>query len=304
MVYGMKLSSIRYLLREGFRNIWQNRFMAIASVGVLVSCLLLTGGAYLFFVNVDHAFEWVYGQNVVVVFVKDDCSEAQTTALGEKLKAVTNVSDVEFVSKEETLEKLAGSLSEAVFEEYRQNNPMQDSYVVTFSDLSKLDATVAQIETIPEVDKPVSYSGDIARTLTKVRGVVLAVGGWIIGMLLLVSLFIIANTIKLTVYSRRLEIYIMKSVGATNSFVRIPFIIEGIVLGLVAGGISYGLIYLIYSRLASMFTSTSLMFGLVAFGDVWWQLLAGFLCAGVLTGMLGSAISMRKYLKNGGSLGE
>ena len=92
----MKLSSLRYLLREGFRNLWQNRFMSIASIGVLVSCLLLTGFAYLVFANVDHAFDWVYGQNVVAVFVDLESTPEETAEVGEKLKAITNVASVEF----------------------------------------------------------------------------------------------------------------------------------------------------------------------------------------------------------------
>lgn len=295
----MRFSSIRYLLREGFRNIWQNRFMAIASIGVLVSCLLLTGGAYLIFANIDHAFEWVYGQNVVVVFADPSCDDEQVAAMGEKIESITNVSSVTFVSKEEALQKYADDLPEATFEEMLgEDNPMQDSFIVSFEDLSQFEATMMQIEQIPGVED-IANNSDIAQTLTKVRQVVLAVGGWIIGMLLLVSLFIIANTIKLTVYNRRLEIYIMKSVGATNAFIRIPFVIEGMVLGLIAGLLSYGILYFVYSRLTGMFTFGS-FFNLISFSSVWWIMLIGFLVAGVLTGVAGSAISMSKYLKEEG----
>lgn len=298
----MRLSSFQYLLREGFRSIWQNRFMAIASIGVLISCLLLTGGAYLTFVNIDHVFDWVYEQNVVVAFVKDTYTDEQTTALGSSLSHIANVSHVEFLSKEQSLEKLQDSLPAAIFESLQgENNPLQDSYIVTFADLEKFDATLLQIEQLDGVDT-VSYSGDLAETLTRVRRVVLTVGGWVISILLLVSLFIISNTIKLTVYSRRLEIYIMKSVGATNSFIRLPFVVEGMVLGLISGGLSYGILYYIYNRLTAAF-SFGPMLGLVSFGKVWAILLVGFLTAGILTGVLGSAISIGKYLKDEGGVG-
>ncbi len=299
----MRLSSFQYLLREGFRSIWQNRFMAIASIGVLISCLLLTGGAYLTFVNIDHVFDWVYEQNVVVAFVKDTYTDEQTTALGSSLSRIANVSHVEFLSKEQSLEKLQDSLPAAIFESLQgENNPLQDSYIVTFADLEKFDATLLQIEQLDGVDT-VSYSGDLAETLTRVRRVVLTVGGWVISILLLVSLFIISNTIKLTVYSRRLEIYIMKSVGATNSFIRLPFVVEGMVLGLISGGLSYGILYYIYNRLTAAF-SFGPMLGLVSFGKVWAILLVGFLTAGILTGVLGSAISIGKYLKDEGGVGS
>ncbi len=296
----MRWSSFQYLVREGFRSIWQNRFMAMASIGVLVSCLLLTGGAYLTFVNIDNIFNWVYEQNVVVAFVDDGYTDEQARALEQRIEAITNVADAEFLSKADSLDRLQDSLPETLFESLQgENNPLQDSYIVTFEDLAKFDATLMQLQEMEGVDT-VSYSGDLAATLTRIRQVVLTVGGWIIVVLLLVSLFIISNTIKLTVYSRRLEIYIMKSVGATDAFIRFPFAVEGMVLGLLSGGLSYGLIWYIYTRMAENF-SFGPMLGLVSFARVWPVLLVGFLVAGLLTGVLGSVISMSKYLKIEGS---
>lgn len=291
----MRFSSFRYLVREGFRNLWQNRFMAIASIGVLVSCLLLTGGAYLVFENIDHAFEWVYGQNVIVAFADPDVTDEQSAEIQEKIESITNVASVEYVSKEELMERYLDSFPEELHEDLMAENPLQDSFVVTFADLSKFDATVMQIKQVERIDT-VEYEPEIAQVLTKVRQVVLAVGGWIIGLLLLVSLFIIANTIKLTVYNRRLEIYIMRSVGATSGFIRFPFVVEGMMLGLISAGLSYGLLYLVYSQLAKLFTFSN-YFKLISFSSVWLVLLLGFLIGGVITGMLGSVISMRKYLK-------
>ena len=291
----MRFSSFRYLVREGFRNLWQNRFMAIASIGVLVSCLLLTGGAYLVFENIDHAFEWMYGQNVIVAFADPDVTDEQSAEIQEKIESITNVASVEYVSKEELMERYLDSFPEELHEDLMAENPLQDSFVVTFADLSKFDATVMQIKQVERIDT-VEDAPEIAQVLTKVRQVVLAVGGWIIGLLLLVSLFIIANTIKLTVYNRRLEIYIMRSVGATSGFIRFPFVVEGMMLGLISAGLSYGLLYLVYSQLAKLFTFSN-YFKLISFSSVWLVLLLGFLIGGVITGMLGSVISMRKYLK-------
>lgn len=295
----MRPSSLRYLIREGFRNIWQNRFMAIASIGVLISCLLLTGFAYLVFANIDHAFKWVYGQNVVVVFADPGATQEETAVIGEQIRQVANVATVTYVSKEETLEKLKDDLPANTYEEMQgENNPLQDSYVVSLRDLAELDATLMQLKKISRVED-VTYDGNIAQMLTKINQVVLAVGGWIIVMLLLVSLFIIANTIKLTVYNRRLEIYIMKSVGATNGFIRFPFVIEGMVLGLVSGLVSFGLIAYIYDKLAGLFTF-GVSFKPLNFSNVWGVVFAGFLVIGIVTGIAGSAISMTKYLKDEG----
>lgn len=299
----MKLSSVRYLMREGFRNIWQNRFMAIASICVLISCLLLTGGAYLIFENINNAFKQVYEQNVVVVFAKEQTTQEQLKNLEQQLRQIDNIKSVQFVSKDETLETYKNDIPEATYQEMQgSENPMLDLYVVTFDDLEQFDATLAQIEKLSNIDD-VSSNKTIAQTLTKVRNIVLTVAGWIIGILLLVSLFIISNTIKLTVYSRRLEIYIMKSVGATNLFIRIPFLIEGMMLGLTSGLLAYGIIYYLYDQLAGMFSSTGI-FGIVSFSEVWVTVFVGFLAAGVLTGMLGSAISMGRYLKRDGGTSD
>lgn len=298
----MKWSSFQYLVREGFRNLWQNRFMAAASIGVLVSCLLLTGGAYLAFVNIDNMFDWVYEQNVVVAFVDDTVPEADVPAMEEKLESINNVVGVDFLSKEDTLLRMQESLPPALFESLKgENNPLQHSYVITFADLSKFDSTLQQVEGMEGIAS-VSYSGDMAATLTRVRQVILTVGGWIIAVLLLVSLFIISNTIKLTVYSRRLEIYIMKSVGATDAFIRFPFAVEGMVMGLLSGGLAYGVMYYLYNKLA-VSVSFGPMLGLVSLsrGHLWLILLVGFLAAGLLTGVLGSVISMSRYLKTEGS---
>lgn len=296
----MRWSSFQYLLREGFRNLWQNRFMAAASIGVLISCLLLTGGAYLAFVNIDHIFNWVYEQNVVVAFVEDSVSDDDTTALKGKLEGIHNVLGVEFLSRDDTLDRLQDSLPESLFESLQgENNPLQHSYIITFDDLALFESTLEQVEALPEIES-VSYSGDLAATLTRLRQVILTIGGWIIAVLLLVSLFIISNTIKLTVYSRRLEIYIMKSVGATDAFIRFPFAVEGMVMGLASGGIAYGVMYYVYGKLAQNFTFGP-MLGLVNFSRVWLVLLVGFLAAGFLTGVLGSVISMSRYLKTEGS---
>ena len=291
----MRFSSFRYLVQVGFRNLWQNRFMAIASIGVLVSCLILTGGAYMVFENIDRAFEWMYGQNVIVAFAEEGATDEQTAQMTEKLESITNVASVEFVSKEELMTRYLDSFPEELHEDLMAENPLQDSFIITFADLAKFDATVMQVQQVEHIDT-VEYEPEIAGLLTKVRQVVLAVGGWIIGLLLLVSLFIIANTIKLTVYNRRLEIYIMRSVGATSGFIRFPFVVEGMVLGLLSGAISYGILYFVYTQLARLFTFGD-PYKLIPFSEVWLVLLLGFLIGGVLTGVLGSAISMGKYLR-------
>ncbi len=297
----MRSHDIRYLTREGFHNVWQNRFMALASVGVLICCLLLTGFAYLVFVNIDHLFQTAYEQNVVAVYLLEDTDEAGIERVGEQLRQMANVADVTFVSKEESLERYGEELPKETYESLQgDENPLPDTYIVSLRELENFQQTLDEIGRLDGVED-VSYDGDIASTLTRVRRLVLGIGGTIIIVLLIVSLFIIANTIKLTVYNRRLEIYIMKSVGATDSFIRFPFLVEGVVLGFCAGVVAYGLIYLLYSQLVRSF-SFGVFMRLVPFSAVWGTLLAGFLVGGILVGVCGSAISMNRYLKVEGGL--
>jgi len=298
----MKLSSLRYLLREGFRSIWQNRFMAIASVAVLVSCLMITAGAYLVFMNVNHAFDFVYSQNKLVAFVKEDVTAAQLPALEKQLKGLAGVESVTFLSKDDSMKKFQNALPSAVYQSMLgEENPLLDSYVITL-DPAKLDSVILQLDNNAQIDD-VSYSGNLAHTLVQIRQMVFTVGGWIIAVLLVVSVFIISNTIKLTVHNRRLEIYIMKSVGATNSFIRLPFIIEGLVIGLVSGLLGFGIIWGVYGQLAANFSPGGFM-SLISFGSVSATLLIGFLAAGGLTGVIGSAVSMGKYLRDEGGIND
>lgn len=295
----MRTHDVQYLVKEGVRNTWQNRFMALASVGVLICCLLLTGFSYLVFVNIDHLFQTAYEQNVVAVYLDVGLDEPSVQAVGDRLQAIGNIASVSFVSKEESLARYGEDLPAETYESLKgEENPLPDTYIVSLRELKDFEQTLSSIRALDGVED-VSYDGDIAATLTRIRHMVLAIGGLIIAVLLIVSLFIIANTIKLTVYNRRLEIYIMKSVGATDGFVRFPFVVEGIILGFFAGAIGYGLIFAVYTQLVKNI-SLGVLLSLVPFSVVWVRLLVGFLAGGILVGMCGSAISMSRYLKQEG----
>lgn len=290
----MRFNTFRFLVKEGVRSLRQNFFMSAASILVLVSCLLITGCAYLVYENVEHAFDWAYQQNVVVAYAKDEVTDERATAIKAELEAQSNVAQVEYISKEALLDRYKDEFGE-LLEDLQADNPLQDAFVISFQDLTLFDETVSLVKTIDGIDK-VDYDQALSETLVKVRNVVLTVGVWVIALLLIVSLFIIANTIKLTVYSRRREISIMRSVGATQWFVRFPFMVEGIILGSVAGAVSYGLLFGVYEIIRQNFTFSSSL-ELIPFAVVWWQLLVGFLAGGMFTGILGSTLSIGRYLK-------
>ncbi len=290
----MRFNMLRYLVKEGYRSLRKNPFMSLASILILVCCLLMTGCAFLVFQNVDHGFEWAYQQNIVVAYSDAETTAEQTDTLLGQINAMDNVESVEFVSKEDLLERYSAEFGD-LLADLQEDNPLQDAFVIRFKDLSIFDATVEQIRVLEQVDT-VDYNADLSATLVKVRDLVLTIGMWVIVLLLLVSLFIIANTIKLTVYTRRLEIFIMRSVGATNWFIRFPFMIEGLILGCTAGTVAYGALYGLYAVVRKVFPFSS-SFELIAFGMVWWQLLLGFIVGGMLVGLLGSTLSTARYLK-------
>ncbi len=292
----MRFNTFRFLVKEGVRGLSKNWFMSLASVLVLVSCLLITGCAYLVLQNIDHGMQWAYQQNVAAVYAEAGLSEDQLKDLETQLAAIPNVVEVEFKSNEQLLEDYRDEYG-ALFDDLEKDNPLPDAYFVHFENLELFNQSVTAIAQLEGVES-IGYDQAMADMTVKIRTVVVSVGGWVIALLLAVSLFIISNTIKLTVYSRRREIFIMRSVGATQSFIRFPFMVEGVILGSLAGSVAYGLVFGLYQALGSSglldFGST---FSLIPFSMVWWKLLVGFLAGGILTGVLGSAISITRYLK-------
>ena len=302
---GSRLSSLGYLLKEGVKNIWSNRTMSFASVGVLVSCLLLTGAAVLLSMNVDVAMKSLEGNNSTTVYLQEGLPTLTSLRVGQEIKQLDNIEECEFVSKQDAVQNMLDMLGDdgTVLEGLLgDENFLPDAFRISMKDLNLYDETAAQIEAINGVDEIIDYS-DIAEQLTSLDNLVTSVGFWIVLILSLVSLFIISNTIRVTMFSRRLEISIMKSVGATNWFVRVPFIVEGVIIGLLSGGVASGLLVLVYNKLVSSIASIPL-FSPVDIGPITWRITLIFMLAGALFGALGGLITLGKYLKKeGGDLG-
>ena len=294
----MKLHVLQYLFKEGCRNTWQNRLMALASCGVLICCLLLTGFSYLVFANADRISRSAYEQNVIAVYLKSECTAEDAADAGRAIRSLPNVDTADFISKDELLQKYADDVVELYSGD---SNPLPDTFIVSMKDLTQFDQTLIDIQNVDGVEE-VSFDAGTAEVLTRFRRIVLVFGGSVIVLLLAVSLFIIVNTIKLTVHNRRLEIYIMKSVGATDSFVRFPFVVEGVLVGFVAAVVGYGLTAALYNAMVNNIDFGNPMLELIPFGQVWGPLLVYFLLGGVLVGIIGSVISMGKYLRHEGGL--
>ena len=300
----MKGTSLKYLTHEGFRNVWVNRLMSLASVTVLMACLIIMGAGIMIYFNINNVVDKVQSQNVVMVYVADDASEDETTQIGTSLKGISNVESCEFVPKEvafqEQIQSMGGDA--ALFEGFDEI-PLPDAYKVTVKDLSQFENTVSQIKQINKVDS-VRENSDLASKLLSLRHAVSIVSVGLVVMLFLVALFIISNTIRITMFSRKLEISIMKAVGATNWFIRWPFMIEGMILGTISGIVSLGVLWGLYAVAEKVFAQTLSLIGfsLVPFSGYWWQILLVFVAIGLFTGGSGSLVSMAKYLKEQGSV--
>ena len=300
----MKGSSLKYLTREGFRNIWVNRLMTLASVTVLLACLVIIGVGAMAFFNIDALLDKVEAQNVVMVYVEMDSDDLTTSGVGVELQKMENIDSCEFIPKEDAfraqIESMGGD--SAVFEGFTEC-PLPDAYKVTLKDLTQFSATVAQIKTLTGVSS-VRENSDLASKLLSIRRAVTVVSIGLVAMLFLVALFIIANTIRITMFSRKLEINIMKAVGATNWFIRWPFLVEGVLIGIIASILSLGVLWGLYELAAVSFSDLllSLGFSFVPFTRYALQILGVFLGIGIFTGGFGSMISMNKYLKEQGSV--
>ncbi|MEA5011553.1 MAG: permease-like cell division protein FtsX [Angelakisella sp.] len=297
-------SGLQYLIKEGFHNIKANRQMSLASIGVLVACMLLIGASVLFTLNINAVMGYIESQNEMVIFVEDNAGPATVEQLGEALKKNSNIISCRFVSQEEGLHSMMGQMSDSSYllDGLLDDNPLPASYVVKLSDLSVLAETVEEVQGMTGVQS-ISAPTDVAATLTDISTGVSVAGTFIVTILGMVSIIIISNTIKVTIFNRRREINIMKYVGATDTFIRLPFMIEGMMIGLISALLSFGVLWVGYEYIMEWIGGTSSSWlqlayvNLVTFTDIAPVMLGGFATAGIGFGMLGSMFFVGRYLK-------
>ena len=348
----MKISSIKYLTGEGVKNAWVNRLMTLASIGVLVACMVIIGLAILISENVNKAVGKLEQQNVVMAYMKDynwalygdkdtasDSSAAsgssssdnestastqeaadkngikpsdyvihnddEAKALCDKIAELPNVASVTYVTSAEGLESVKESMLEGqesyfTFLDEEYGNPMSGAAKITMKDMSQFDETLEQIKQMDGIDVIQSQT-DLADKITAIKRGITVAGFWIIAILMIISLVIVSNTIRVTMYNRKLEISIMKAVGATDSFVRIPFVVEGMLIGIISALIAEGLLYFCYRVATETIISTLGTTDIVKYGDVAVMLLLIFIGIGIFAGVIGSVIMISKYLRREGS---
>ena len=287
-----------YYVREGLSSVFVHGFTSLAAMLVIAACLMITGTFALVAYNLDLQIRELEGQSEIVVYIDENVSRDNALALGQKIRALDNVKTAQFVTKEQLFEDYLDSLGEDayVMEELRNDNPLRDSYQITMDDVSLHADTVKALENINGVAASSSMQ-EVSERLIQIRQVVNLISYTMVALLGGVSVFIIANTVKLAMFARKEEIAIMKMVGATNHFIRAPFVVEGMFLGLSAASLAFFVLWGVYAYVSAQLAEGTAILTMVAFAAVWKEVLAIMLGAGLLLGVGGSVITIRRFLK-------
>ncbi|MFR1648161.1 MAG: permease-like cell division protein FtsX [Clostridia bacterium] len=297
----VKHSIFGYLLGEGFRNVFHNKKSSGASLAIMCATMLIFGLFFMIIENLNNAVETLETQQGIQVFIQKTATDAQMEQIGEQIQAIDGVNKVTFVSKEDALNQTKEKLKDkqALIAGWDESNPFKASYLVTLTDLKLSSQVQDEIKKIDNIDSIQSRDETINGLVAIANGVRI-VSAVILTLLVLISIFIIGNTIKLTVHARRKEISIMKYVGATDSFIRWPFVIEGIIIGIVAALLSMlvlGIAYSLITNAAANSIISTMGIKLLSFTDMTTLLVIVYMVLGIGIGALGSSISMRKYLQ-------
>ena len=294
----MKKNNIGYLLREGFRGIFRHGFRSFTSICVTVACLLIMGTFSLVMYNVHMMVTDLEHDNQILVYIDENYSTAQAKSVGSQINMISNVRNAEFVSRQQALDDFVDEQQDTQLFDGLDSSTFRDRYVVTLENTALIKQTTEEIKKIEGV-ADVNAHYEIANGFQMVQQVLNIASTIIIAVLFVVSLFIISNTVKLSMYDRKEEIAIMKMVGATDSFIRLPFVVEGFILGFAGSLIGFFLQWALYSFLQTSIdkVDTLQLFQVVPFADVIELVIIVYAVAGFAVGVLGGLLSIRKFLK-------
>ena len=293
----MKINNFGYLIKEGIRSIFSHGFMSFAAVCVTVACLLIVGSFSILTYNVSIMVEELNQTNEVMAYIDSSLSEAEAKSIGTKINMIDNVLQSTFVPREEALERFVKDHNEDEAFSGLDASDLRHRFVITLEYNSRIKETTAQIESIPGVAK-IRAEYELAEGFTTLQQVLRIVSVAVISVLLVVSLLIISNTVKLAMYDRRDEIAIMKMVGATNGFIRLPFVVEGFTLGMMGAALAFGLEWVLYDALVQKIAEVDSLqlFAFVPFQQLLIPMVVTFLAAGLFVGIVGSWTSIRKFM--------
>lgn len=292
----MKHNNIGFLLREGARAMFKHGFMSFAAICITVACLVIVASFGLIAYDLNLTVEDAQSQNRVRVAIDENYTEAEAKSVWSQVNQIRNVENVEFVTRQEAFDSFVKDYDSSIFQGV-DASMMRDQLVITLSDNDKIYETIEEIENVPGVAE-VYANPEFATALATVRNVLYVATIAIAGVLVIVSLIIISNTVRLAMMDRREEIGIMKMVGATNSFIRLPFLVEGFFLGILGGAFAFFIEWGLYETLCGAVVNSNLDFlTVVPFEQLW--LPVAVLCAvvGLVIGIFGGLMSIRRFLK-------
>ncbi len=294
----MKLNRIGYLFKEGLRGVFSHGFRSFASITVIAACLLIMGSFALVGVNIDSIIKSMEQDSQILAFVDDSLTQDDARLLEGAIRTLSNVREVRFVTREEALENYKSQYDDTSLFDDIDATVLRNRYVIYLNDITLMESTKEALEKVPGV-ADVNAEVGIAKGFITVRNVVSVITAILIVVLLVVSLVIMTNTIKLATFTRREEIAIMKMVGANNSFIRFPFVIEGLIMGLLGAGIGFVLQWLVYNFISDriMNSMAGNLFTVLPFSSIMTPLLLVYLTVGVLVGAFGGGMAIRNYLK-------
>ena len=287
-----------YFFHEGVSNMFSHGFMSFAAIGITVACLLIMGTFTLVAVNANALLLDLEQENEILAYVDDSYTSAQAKALQKELEAIPNVASATYISKEQATEDFAADYPEEELFQNLDPEIFQDRYAIKVVDLAQQSQTLKRVEEVIGITD-VNAHEEIAGGFLTVRNVATVVCVALIAILFIVSVFIISNTIKLTTFDRRDEIAIMRMVGATNGFIRWPFVYEGLMIGILGAVIAFGLQWALYAAVAQGVDTNDTMqlIEIIPFEQLWIPVAATFAGAGVLVGVGGSLSAIRKFLQ-------
>ncbi len=299
----MRTSNVTYLVKKGVSSVWKNRVMSIASFSILMVSLLLVSCTALLMLNANIIMGNIENTNEIAIYLEEGVPDSQVAHIRDVLQNNSDITEIEHITKEQALEDFREDMAEqAELLDYLDANPMPETFMVRVDDLTKIRHIVNVVEEIDGVEK-VKAPYDFAGVLINIRNTFSVIAGAVLIALVIVSIVIVSNAIRTSVYSRRNEINIMKYVGATNGFIKAPFFVEGMFIGVLAGAAAWGLTWVIYDAVYSLFGDDLTLwqmfgvFNLIPFEDIRWMVLAINCAAGALLGAVGTVISTGKHLK-------
>ena len=299
----MRTSNATYLVKKGISSVWKNFLMSFASFSILMVNLLLVSCALLMMMNVNKIMTNIEDTNEITIYLQENVTDKQVEHIKSVLDKNTELTDVRYYSKEEALADFRNDMAEySELLDYLDENPMPETFLVRVKELSNIRrvvSTVSELDGVEQVKAPY----DFASVLVHIRNTFSIIGGAVLIALVAVSIVIVSNSIRTSVYARRNEINIMRYVGATSGFIKNPFFVEGMFIGILAGAASWGLCWLVYDSVFSLFSADLTLwqmfgfYGFTPFQDIMWIVLAANCAAGALLGAVGTVISTGKHIK-------